>query len=201
VLSLLQKSRHQGTTRGINRDKEEFVGATVCTAITCVWVTFAQAPVVNIDSHRHGNLTSAQSYIVQEYQKLDAASTTAMTILVVTRRGPKTSLPRPTHRTSCKRCQFEPPVALSGSQTNKQARFGNKQNKQLRWTLHPIVRPYPARFKRRSLHTPNRCASVNNCEVAFARINTPIDSQFSTQPRLESQPRTRSRPAKHLPAA
>ena len=110
-----------------------------------------------------------------------------------------TQLPR--DRTSCKRCQFRPPVALYDSQTDKQERFGKKQNKQLSWTLHPTARPHVVRFKRRSLHTPNRCASVNNCEVAFARINTPIDSPFSTQQRLESQPRTRSRPAKYLPAA
>ncbi|HEX4576583.1 MAG TPA: hypothetical protein VH117_04490 [Edaphobacter sp.] len=35
--------------------------------------TFAQAPVVNIDPHRHGNLAAAQSFIVQAYQKLDVA--------------------------------------------------------------------------------------------------------------------------------
>ncbi len=35
-------------------------------------VLFAQAPVVNIGA-RHGNLRSAQQYIVQAYQKLEAA--------------------------------------------------------------------------------------------------------------------------------
>jgi hypothetical protein len=34
---------------------------------------FAQAPVVNIDRRRHGNLAAAQSYIVQAYQRLDQA--------------------------------------------------------------------------------------------------------------------------------
>jgi hypothetical protein len=42
-------------------------------AIACVSVTFAQAPVVNIDPHRHGNLAAAQSFIVQAYQKIDVA--------------------------------------------------------------------------------------------------------------------------------
>jgi hypothetical protein len=101
----------------------------------------------------------------------------------------------------CKRCEFEPPTTLSGSRTNKQRRFGKKQNKQLSRTPQPPARPHAARFKRRSLHTPHRCASVNNCEVAFARINTPIDSPLSTQPRSQSQPRTCSRPTEHLPAA
>src|SRR6202020_1973589 len=33
----------------------------------------AQAPVVNIDPHRHGNLATAQEYIVAAYQKIDQA--------------------------------------------------------------------------------------------------------------------------------
>lgn len=49
------------------------VSTALYTAIACVSVTFAQAPVVNIDPHRHGNLAAAQSFIVQAYQKLDAA--------------------------------------------------------------------------------------------------------------------------------
>jgi hypothetical protein len=49
------------------------VSSAIYTALTCVSVTFAQAPVVNIDPHRHGNLAAAQNYIVQAYQKLDAA--------------------------------------------------------------------------------------------------------------------------------
>jgi hypothetical protein len=47
--------------------------AALYTSFACVAVTFAQAPVVNIDPHRHGNLAAAQSYIVQAYQKIDAA--------------------------------------------------------------------------------------------------------------------------------
>jgi hypothetical protein len=53
--------------------KSLLVGTALYTAIACVSVTFAQAPVVNIDSHRHGNLAAAQSYIVQAYQKIDSA--------------------------------------------------------------------------------------------------------------------------------
>jgi hypothetical protein len=34
---------------------------------------FAQAPVVNIDHRRHGNLAAAQEFIVQAYQKMDRA--------------------------------------------------------------------------------------------------------------------------------
>jgi hypothetical protein len=33
----------------------------------------AQGPVVNIDPHRHGNLATAQEYIVAAYQKIDQA--------------------------------------------------------------------------------------------------------------------------------
>jgi hypothetical protein len=54
-------------------NKSLLVSTALYTAIACVSVTFAQAPVVNIDPHRHGNLAAAQSYIVQAYQKLDAA--------------------------------------------------------------------------------------------------------------------------------
>lgn len=51
---------------------------TVLTAVAgatlaCVGIVFAQAPVVNIDRHRHGNLASAQSHIVQAYQSINAA--------------------------------------------------------------------------------------------------------------------------------
>jgi hypothetical protein len=45
----------------------------VLAALACSVVVFAQAPVVNIDRRRHGNLAAAQSYIVQAYQKLDRA--------------------------------------------------------------------------------------------------------------------------------
>ncbi len=49
------------------------VTAVLLTAFAQVEVTSAQAPVVNIDKHRHGNLAAAQSYIVQAYQKIQAA--------------------------------------------------------------------------------------------------------------------------------
>jgi hypothetical protein len=42
-------------------------------ALACVEVAVAQAPVVNIDPHRHGNLAAAQKFIVQAYQKLNEA--------------------------------------------------------------------------------------------------------------------------------
>ncbi|HTD96314.1 MAG TPA: hypothetical protein VK627_05275 [Edaphobacter sp.] len=51
------------------------IRTTIYTALVCVGVTFAQAPVVNIDPHRHGNLAAAQKFIVQAYQKLDQAQT------------------------------------------------------------------------------------------------------------------------------
>jgi hypothetical protein len=53
--------------------KSLFISTALYTAIACVSVTFAQAPVVNIDPHRHGNMAAAQKFIVQAYQKLDAA--------------------------------------------------------------------------------------------------------------------------------
>jgi hypothetical protein len=53
--------------------KSLFLTAALYTIVACVEVTYAQAPVVNIDPHRHGNLAAAQSYIVQAYQKLNAA--------------------------------------------------------------------------------------------------------------------------------
>jgi len=53
--------------------KSLLVSAALYTTLACVTVTFAQAPVVNIDPHRHGNLSAAQRFIVQAYQKIDAA--------------------------------------------------------------------------------------------------------------------------------
>jgi hypothetical protein len=41
--------------------------------LSFVGTVFAQAPVVNIDRRRHGNLAAAQSFIVEAYQKLDMA--------------------------------------------------------------------------------------------------------------------------------
>jgi len=49
------------------------LGLALYTAIVCVGVAFAQAPVVDIDKHRHGNLAAAQNYIVQAFQKISAA--------------------------------------------------------------------------------------------------------------------------------
>ena len=46
--------------------------AALLAAFTCGGVTFAQTPVVNI-GNAHGNLRAAQSYIVQAYQRIDAA--------------------------------------------------------------------------------------------------------------------------------
>ncbi len=43
------------------------------TAVLCGGVMFAQAPVVNIDSHKHPNLAGAQGHIVEAYQLIDRA--------------------------------------------------------------------------------------------------------------------------------
>jgi hypothetical protein len=53
--------------------KSLLISTALYATIACVSVTFAQAPVVNIDPHRHGNMAAAQKFIVQAYQKLDAA--------------------------------------------------------------------------------------------------------------------------------
>ena len=42
-------------------------------AFICGGVLLAQAPVVNIDGHKHPNLAGAQSNIVQAYQLIDRA--------------------------------------------------------------------------------------------------------------------------------
>jgi hypothetical protein len=55
------------------KKKSLLISTSVYTVLACVSVTFAQAPVVNIDPHRHGNMAAAQKFIVQAYQKLDAA--------------------------------------------------------------------------------------------------------------------------------
>jgi hypothetical protein len=49
------------------------ITTTLLLTLSFAGVTFAQAPVVNIDPHRHGNLAAAQRYIVQAYEKLDQA--------------------------------------------------------------------------------------------------------------------------------
>jgi hypothetical protein len=54
--------------------KRRFVLRVVAsTAFVCGGVMFAQAPVVNIDAHKHPNLAGAQSNIVQAYQLIDKA--------------------------------------------------------------------------------------------------------------------------------
>ena len=53
--------------------KSLLISGVLYTSLTCVAVTFAQAPVTNIDPHKHPNLAAAQGYILQAYQKLDAA--------------------------------------------------------------------------------------------------------------------------------
>ena len=53
--------------------KKAIVGTALLTALIFAGAAFAQAPVVNIDKRRHGNLAAAQEYIVQAYQKLDRA--------------------------------------------------------------------------------------------------------------------------------
>src|ERR1700743_2569406 len=54
--------------------KKATVLATVAgTTLACVGTMFAQAPVVNIDRYRNGNLASAQSSIVQAYQSINQA--------------------------------------------------------------------------------------------------------------------------------
>lgn len=53
--------------------RDLLLGTAISMFLVCVEVSFAQAPVVNIDPHRHGNLAAAQRYIVQAYQKLDSA--------------------------------------------------------------------------------------------------------------------------------
>jgi hypothetical protein len=50
-----------------------FLKFATSTALFCGAVMFAQAPVVNIDAHKHPNLASAQNYIVQAYQMIDKA--------------------------------------------------------------------------------------------------------------------------------
>jgi hypothetical protein len=55
--------------------KSFFISTALYSTLACVGISFAQAPVVNIDPHRHGNLAAAQKFIVQAYQKLNQAQT------------------------------------------------------------------------------------------------------------------------------
>jgi len=47
--------------------------AALFTILAGAGVVFAQAPVVNIDHRRHGNLAAAQQSIVEAYQRLNKA--------------------------------------------------------------------------------------------------------------------------------
>jgi hypothetical protein len=57
----------------IMKNKKLLIGAAMLTVLAYGGVVFAQSPVVNIDPNRHGNLSSAQSYIVQAWQMVDQA--------------------------------------------------------------------------------------------------------------------------------
>ena len=50
-----------------------FLNLAASTAFICGGVMFAQAPVVNIDAHKHPNLAGAQTRIVEAYQLIDKA--------------------------------------------------------------------------------------------------------------------------------
>ena len=41
--------------------------------LVCAGAALAQAPTLNIDPHKHGNLAEAQQRILQAYQKIDEA--------------------------------------------------------------------------------------------------------------------------------
>src|ERR1700690_351111 len=57
-------------------NKKSLTAALVLIALLAAGFLYAQdmqAPVVNIDPQRHGNLATAQEYIVAAFQKIDAA--------------------------------------------------------------------------------------------------------------------------------
>lgn len=47
--------------------------ATLSIALIAAGVLVAQKPVENIDPHRHSNLADAQRFVIQAYDKCDAA--------------------------------------------------------------------------------------------------------------------------------
>jgi hypothetical protein len=49
------------------------ITTTLLLTLAFVGMMFAQAPVVNINRSRHGNMAAAQRFIVQAYQKLEEA--------------------------------------------------------------------------------------------------------------------------------
>jgi hypothetical protein len=53
--------------------KSLLISTALYTSLACITATFAQAPVVNIDSHHHPNLAEAQKNIVEAYQRIDTA--------------------------------------------------------------------------------------------------------------------------------
>src|SRR5277367_3678964 len=57
-------------------NKKSLAAALILTATLAAGILYAQdmqAPVVNIDPNRHGNLASAQEYIVAAFQKIEFA--------------------------------------------------------------------------------------------------------------------------------
>ena len=52
--------------------KDMLVGTGLGLILGCSGAIFAQAPIVDI-GNRHGNLRAAQQYIVQAWQRIDAA--------------------------------------------------------------------------------------------------------------------------------
>jgi hypothetical protein len=52
--------------------RDVVMGIALGVALSCGGVIFAQSPVVNISS-KHGNLRAAQGFIVEAFQKIDAA--------------------------------------------------------------------------------------------------------------------------------
>jgi hypothetical protein len=53
--------------------KDLFIGIALGAVLGCAGIIVAQAPVVNIDPHRHGNLSAAQGYIVDAYKRIQMA--------------------------------------------------------------------------------------------------------------------------------
>jgi len=54
-------------------NKTLIVGAALCTALVCSGATVLQAPVVDIDHHKHSNLANAQKSIVDAYRSIEKA--------------------------------------------------------------------------------------------------------------------------------
>src|SRR3984957_19185554 len=82
--------------RGGGMRTKKWIGvAVVAVAMACAGILLAQdaqGPVVNIDPHRHGNLATAQEYIVAAYQKIDQAQQANSSHLGGHAAGAKTAL-------------------------------------------------------------------------------------------------------------